>query len=68
MNISIKPGFMSEIAKTPFPNIEAILNEEGANGWRFVQVLAPDALASWGKASENMVAIFERPLAHAPTA
>jgi len=61
LNIPIKKGFLSGISKTPLPNIEKILNEEGANGWRLVQILTPDVLTSWGKATENMVALFERP-------
>jgi transcriptional regulator with XRE-family HTH domain len=63
LNIPIKKGFLSGIAKTPLPNIEKILNEEGATGWRLVQILTPDVLSSWGKATENMVALFERPVA-----
>jgi transcriptional regulator with XRE-family HTH domain len=63
LNIPIKKGFLSGIAKTPLPNIEKILNEEGGNGWRLVQLLTPDLLTSWGKATENMVALFERPVA-----
>ena len=62
LNIRIKKGFLSGISKTPLPNIEKILNEEGANGWRLVQILTPDLLTSWGKATENMVALFERPV------
>jgi transcriptional regulator with XRE-family HTH domain len=63
LNIPIKKGFLSGISKTPLPNIEKILNEEGASGWRLVQILTPDLLTSWGKATENMVALFERPVA-----
>lgn len=63
LNISIKRGFLSGISKTPLPDIEKILNEEGAYGWRLVQILTPDVLSSWGKATENMVALLERPVA-----
>lgn len=63
LNISIKRGFLSGISKTPLPDIEKILNEEGAHGWRLVQILTPDILSSWGKATENMVALLERPVA-----
>ncbi len=63
LNIPIKRGFMSGITKTPLPNIEKILNEQGAEGWRLVQILTPDLLASWGKATEHMVALLERPVA-----
>jgi hypothetical protein len=62
LNITIKKGFMSGMTKTALPNIEEILNKEGAQGWRLVQILTPDMLSSWGKATENMVALFERPL------
>lgn len=62
LDIPIKRGFMSGISKTPLPNIEKILNEEGAQGWRLVQILTPDTLSSWGKATENMVALLERPI------
>ena len=61
LNILIKKGFLSGLSKTPLPNMEKILNEEGAKGWRLVQILTPDMLTSWGKATENMVALFERP-------
>ena len=62
LNITIKKGFMSGMSKTALPNLEEILNKEGAEGWRLVQILTPDILSSWGKATENMVALFERPL------
>lgn len=62
LNIAIKRGFLSGLSKTPLPNIEKILNEEGAQDWRLVQILAPDLLNSWGKATENMVALLERPI------
>jgi DNA-binding XRE family transcriptional regulator len=67
LNISIKRGFMSGISKTPLPNIEKILNEEGMHGWRLVQILTPDVLSSWGKATENMVALLERPIVEEPS-
>jgi transcriptional regulator with XRE-family HTH domain len=63
LNIAINKGFLSGVSKTPLPNIEKILNEEGSNGWRLVQILTPDLLTSWGRATENMVALFERPVA-----
>lgn len=62
LQIPIKKGFLSGIAKTPLPDIESILNAEGAEGWRLVQILTPELLTSWGKASENMLAILERPV------
>ena len=63
LSIPIKKGFLSGITASPLPNIETILNEQGADGWRLVQLLTPDLLSSWGKAIENMVALFERPAA-----
>lgn len=63
LNIAIRRGFLSGMSTTPLPNIEKILNEEGAHGWRLVQILTPDVLSSWGKATENMVALLERPVA-----
>ncbi|MCB1636960.1 MAG: DUF4177 domain-containing protein, partial [Xanthomonadales bacterium] len=54
LNIPIKKGFLSGITASPLPNIETILNEQGADGWRLVQLLTPDLLSSWGKAIENM--------------
>ena len=62
VNIALKRGFMSGLASAPLPNIEKVLNEEGKQGWRLVQILTPDALSSWGKSTENMVALFERPV------
>jgi hypothetical protein len=62
VNIALKRGFMSGLASTPLPNIEKILNEEGKQGWRLIQILTPDALSSWGKSVENMVALLERPV------
>ena len=62
LNIKIKKGFFSGIVNTPLPNFEKILNEEGAQGWRLVQILSPEIFSSMGKATENMIALFERPL------
>jgi transcriptional regulator with XRE-family HTH domain len=62
LNIPMKKGFLSGLSKSPLPNFEKTLNEEGANGWRLVQILTPELLTSWGKATENMVALFERPV------
>ena len=62
LNISIKRGFMSGITKTPLPNLEEILNEEGSHGWRLAQILTPDMLNSAGRAAETWVALLERPI------
>jgi hypothetical protein len=63
VNIDVKQGFFSGFTATPLPNLEAMLNEEGRNGWRLVQILNPDLLNSFGKASERLAAIFEREVA-----
>ena len=63
LNISIKRGFLSGISRTPLPDFEKILNEQGAHGWRLVQILTPDVLSSAGKATETWVAVLERPVA-----
>jgi transcriptional regulator with XRE-family HTH domain len=64
LHIQVKRGFMSGLTKTPLPDIEKILNEQGADGWRLVQILTPDLLSSWGKSAEDMVALLERPIVY----
>lgn len=60
MEIELKRGFLSGLTKSGFPDLGVLLNVQGNEGWRLVQILAPDLLASWGKSAEKMVAIFER--------
>jgi transcriptional regulator with XRE-family HTH domain len=62
LDIEVKQGFMSGFKAAPLPDLQAILNSEGQNGWRLVQILTPDLLSSFGKATEKLVAIFERPV------
>ena len=63
VDIDVKKGFLSGFKTTPIPGLESLLNEEGRVGWRLVQVLNPDQLNSFGKATERLVAIFEREIA-----
>lgn len=62
VDIDIKKGFLSGFKTTPMPGFETLLNEEGQNGWRLIQVLNSDQLNSFGKATERLIAIFEREL------
>ena len=61
VDIEWRQGFLAGIKSAPFPDLKTLLNREGADGWRFVQILSPDLLMS-AKAVEKMVAIFERPI------
>jgi transcriptional regulator with XRE-family HTH domain len=60
VDIDVKKGFLSGFKATPLPNLDTLLNEEGQNGWRLIQILNPDLLGSYGKATERLSAIFER--------
>jgi transcriptional regulator with XRE-family HTH domain len=60
VDIDVKKGFLSGFKATPLPNLGTLLNEEGQNGWRLIQILNPDLLSSYGKATERLSAIFER--------
>jgi len=61
VDIEWKQGFLAGIKSAPLPDLKTILNREGQEGWRLVQILSPDLLVS-AKAVEKMVAIFERPI------
>jgi transcriptional regulator with XRE-family HTH domain len=60
VDIDVKKGFLSGFKATPVPNLDTLLNEEGQNGWRLIQILNPDLLGSFGKATERLIAVFER--------
>lgn len=60
LDIEWKQGFLSGLKAAPMPDLKAILNKEGQEGWRLVQILAPDLMMS-AKPAEKLVAIFERP-------
>jgi transcriptional regulator with XRE-family HTH domain len=62
VDIDVKKGFLSGFKSKQMPDLEGLLNKEGQNGWRLIQILNPDQLNSFGKATERMVAIFEREL------
>jgi transcriptional regulator with XRE-family HTH domain len=59
INIESKQGFFPGKPER-LPNLTIILNKEGQEGWRLVQILPLDLMMS--KSIENLVAIFERPL------
>ncbi len=61
LDIEWKQGFLAGMKTTPLPDLKTILNREGQEGWRLVQILSPDLLMS-GKAVAKLVAIFERPI------
>jgi DNA-binding XRE family transcriptional regulator len=60
VDIDVKKGFLSGFKAAPIPNLDALLNEEGQKGWRLVQIMNPDLLNGFGKATERLIAIFER--------
>ncbi len=60
VEIGLKRGFLSGLKASGFPDLGVLLNVQGKEGWRLVQILTPDLLTSWGKSTEKMVAIFER--------
>ena len=61
LDIEWKQGFFSGMKSTPLPDLTTILNNEGREGWRLVQILTPDLMMS-SKTVEKLVAIFERRL------
>lgn len=64
LEIEWKQGFLAGLKNAPLPDLQAILNREGQEGWRLVQILPPDLLMSM-KTVEKLVAILERPLSGA---
>lgn len=61
LDIEWKQGFLAGMKAASLPDLKTILNREGQEGWRLVQILTPDLLMST-KTVEKLVAIFERPL------
>lgn len=61
LDIEWKQGFLAGIKPAPLPDLPAIFNREGQEGWRLIQLLQPDLLMS-GKSVEKIVAVFERPI------
>lgn len=61
LDIEWKQGFLAGLKSAPLPDLKTILNREGQEGWRLVQILSPDLLMS-SKAVEKIVAVFERPM------
>lgn len=61
VDIEWKQGFLAGMKAAPLPDIKSVLNREGQEGWRLVQILTPDLMMS-AKTVAKMVAIFERPV------
>lgn len=61
LDIEWKQGFLSGFKVAPLPDLDTILNREGQEGWRLVQILTPELFMS-GKTVEKLVAILERPI------
>lgn len=61
VDIEWKQGFFAGLKAAPLPDLQNILNREGREGWRLVQILSPELLMS-AKSTEKLVAIFERPI------
>lgn len=55
---TVEMPFRFGILKQGMPDIEAVLNAEGENGWRLHQIVVP-AGSNFGQ-SEKMIAILER--------
>ncbi|KZN31797.1 hypothetical protein N474_22630 [Pseudoalteromonas luteoviolacea CPMOR-2] len=56
-------GFLAGLTKPKLPDIAAILNKEGENGWMAVQVLSPEmAQGTWTGKAGNMVVLLQREL------
>jgi transcriptional regulator with XRE-family HTH domain len=60
LDIEWKQGFLAGMRSPGLPELKPILDKEGEQGWRLVQVLSPDLLMST-KRVEKLLAIFERP-------
>jgi hypothetical protein len=56
---SVVLSFQMGVFKQGLPDIQAALNREALDGWRFRQIVQP---ASLGGQSDSMVVILERPL------
>jgi DNA-binding XRE family transcriptional regulator len=61
LDIEWKQGFLAGMKTAPLPELKTILNREGQEDWRLVQILTPDLLMT-AKTVEKLVAIFERPI------
>jgi hypothetical protein len=61
LDIEWQQGFLAGMKNASLPDLQAILNKEGQEGWRLVQILTPELLMS-SKTVEKLVAILERPL------
>ena len=61
LDIEWKNSFLSSLKSPRLPDLTPMLNKEGQEGWRLVQILLPDLLVG-AKSVEKLVAIFERPI------
>jgi len=61
LEIQSKEGFLSGIKKQELPDLTGILNEQGLDGWRLVQILTPElAQGVWSGKAGNMIALLQR--------
>lgn len=57
LDIEWKQGFLASLRSTHLPDLAPILNREGQQGWRLVQIVLPDMLVG-AKSVEKLLAIF----------
>lgn len=61
IDISAKEGFLAGIKKAKQPDLEAIFNREGQDGWRLVQIITPEiASAVWSMKTGKVLALLEQ--------
>ncbi|MDM7859043.1 DUF4177 domain-containing protein [Alteromonas sp. ASW11-36] len=61
LEIESNEGFLAGIKKSKMPNLSEILNKEGQDGWKLVQILTPElAQGVWTAKTGKMLAIFQR--------
>jgi len=61
LDIEWKNNFLSSLKAPRLPDLTPMLNKEGQEGWRLVQILLPELLLGT-KSADKVVAIFERPI------
>ncbi|BDX06036.1 DUF4177 domain-containing protein [Planctobacterium marinum] len=61
LEIETNEGFLAGIKKSKRPDFSEILNKEGENGWKLVQILTPELTQGiWTGKTGNLLAILQR--------
>ena len=61
LEIDPNEGFLTGIKRSKLPDFAGILNVEGQEGWKLVQILTPDLAAGvWAAKTGRFVALLQR--------